>query len=195
MKHFLVIPTVFTLALAAAGSAAAEPASSGSGDVSQLEGQLVPVGDTNRYQYSYKKFNASTNPFGLITGSYGASLSYAPHERFAVRGDVNYYQPTGGDVRGFELGIGAPVYFRKIYSGVFLEPGVIVRSLSADDSDASATVFGPQVLLGYHWYWDSGLNVAIAAGVGRNWNSSKSEEFENYDELFGNAYLRFGYAF
>jgi hypothetical protein len=194
-----ITPLIASLTLVALTHAAnaqpAEQAPADDKDVSELNGQLVPVGEENRFRHSYKKVNVSTNPLGIIVGSYGLSASYAVNPRVAVRGDINYYKPIGGDESGFELGFGAPVYFRKMYSGLFLEPGVILRRLSAGDMDETATVVGPQALVGWHWYWDSGLNLAIAAGVGRNWNNSDSEEFDDYDELFANGYVRFGYAF
>jgi hypothetical protein len=161
-------------------------------DISTINSQLVEVGDHNRYRFSYRKWNVSTNPIGLVIGSYGASLSYAFSEHVALRGDLNYYEPVESDASGFEVGVGAPIYFRKMYSGLFLEPGVISRKLTS--SEDGATTVGPQVLVGYHWYWDSGFNVAAAAGVGRNWNTSDEDEASE-PELFPNAYLRFGYAF
>jgi hypothetical protein len=170
-----------------AGTAAAEtqpPAA-----VSQINGQLVPVGEHNEYLYTYPRWNVSTNPVGWILGLYGASVSYAVHPNIALRADVNYFRPVESDERGFELGVGAPIYLRRVYQGPFLEPGVIVRQLENSYGDAS-TVFGPQVLVGWHWTWDSGLNVAAAVGVGRDWSTSAE-----YEKLFANGYLRFGYAF
>lgn len=34
-------------------------------NISQINGQLVEVGNHNKYDYSYKKFNIGTNPFGV----------------------------------------------------------------------------------------------------------------------------------
>lgn len=161
-------------------------------DISTINGQLIEVGDHNRYRFSHRKWNVSTNPVGLVVGSYGASLSYAFSEHIALRGDLNYYDPVESDESGFEVGIGAPIYLRKMYSGLFLEPGVISRKLSSGGE--STTEVGPQVLVGYHWYWDSGFNVAVAAGVGRNWSADDEGEAAE-PELFPNGYLRFGYAF
>jgi hypothetical protein len=174
-----------------APAAATAPAS----DVSTLNGELVPVGEANRFRYSHPRWNVSSNPLGWIIGSYGASVSYAPLSQVAVRGDVSYYRNEGD--RGFELGLGAPIYFRKMYSGFFLEPGLTFKVLSNDDSGTRerTTVVGPQVMLGWHWFWDSGLNVAAALGAGRNWNSSSSGTFDDYNEIFPAYYLRFGYAF
>lgn len=205
MKSNLIFSTMAALLLSAAATAHAEPtaavahtgtAVSGQEDVSQINGQLVEVGDHNRYRRTYRKINVSANPVGMIVGVYGVSASYAMHPNFALRADFNYYAPLGEDEQGVEVGVGLPVYFRKVYSGLFLEPGLMVRQISDNSSDASTTQFGPQVLVGQHWYWDSGLNLAVAAGLGRNFNTNQeSEEFSDDEEIFFNGYVRFGYAF
>lgn len=159
-------------------------------DISTVNGQLVEVGGHNRYRFSHPKWNVSTNPIGLMLGFYGASLSYAITDHIALRGDLNYYAPVESDTTGTEVGVGAPIYFRKMYSGMFIEPGAIVRTESSGDSTV-----GPQILLGYHWIWDSGFNAAAAFGFGRNWNTDASDEFAEDEELFVNGYLRVGYAF
>jgi hypothetical protein len=170
-------------------------------DVSEIHGQLVPVGDHNQYTYDFKRWNVSTNPIGLIVGSYGLSLSYGVGQNLALRGDVNYFAPPKGGATGFELGVGAPIYLRKTYQGLFVEPGLIVRHLNIDADaengivEETATTFGPQVLLGWQKTWDSGFNVAIALGMGRNFSASDSKNDEVDRTFFGNGYLRFGYAF
>lgn len=175
-------------------SAAAVAEQTRTDDLSTINGQLVEVGEHNSYRYSYKTWNVSTNPVGLMLGFYGASLSYAVTDHVALRGDLNYYDPAGGgEGTGFEVGAGAPIYFRKMYSGMFLEPGVISRSMTS--GDMTTTTVGPQVLLGYHWYWDSGFNTALAFGFGRNFSTDGTDEFAVNDEVFVNGYLRVGYAF
>jgi hypothetical protein len=49
------------------------------------------------------------------------------------------------------------------------------------------------VLVGWHWTWDSGLNMALAAGVGRNISAS-DDDFEE-ESIFPNGYFRIGYTF
>jgi hypothetical protein len=170
------------------------PAGGDGSDLSHIRGTPVPVGEHNEYYYRYRRINLSTNPLGWMLGIYGVSASYGLTNHIALRGDVNYFDFLGGDETGFEFGAGLPIYFRRTYSGVFLEPGFIVRQFGEEQNDI--TTLGPQVLVGWHWMWDSGLNLAIAAGVGRNWSDEESE-FTDYDEEepFVNGYLRFGYAF
>jgi len=93
---------------------------------------------------------------------------------------------------GYELGLGVPIYLRRTYSGPFLEPGVIVRQISY--SHDSSTVYGPQVLIGWQWMFDSGLNVAVAVGAGRDWSTHQVDDYSD-EKVFANGYLRFGYAF
>ncbi|HET6612033.1 MAG TPA: hypothetical protein VFG83_08600 [Kofleriaceae bacterium] len=163
-------------------------------DLSQINGNPVPVGEHNEYYYSFPRFNLSANPLGWVVGLYGVSASYAVHDQVAIRGGVTFLDPVGSDETGVELDAGVPIYFRRVYSGVFLEPGIMVRHLKEQSGDAiyEEEVAGPQVLVGWHWRWDSGLNVAVAVGMGRNLaGDSSSDEAE----VFGNGYLRFGYAF
>lgn len=195
--------TVTTLALIAATAAAskaalaqpaqapAQPVDSSEkprGALSHINGVPVPVGDHNQYYYETPKTNLSANPLGWAFGFYGVSASVAVHDHVAIRGDVTYYD--WGDINGTEVSIGAPIYFRRVYSGLFLEPGFMVRNMR--DSDGDDTTIGPQALVGWHWMWDSGLNFAVAFGGGRELRSGKND-FE--DEPFINGYMRFGYAF
>jgi hypothetical protein len=173
-------------------------------NVSNINGQLVKVGESNEYLKSYKKWNVSTNPVGMMLGYYGLSVSYAINDNIAVRADVNYMNPLGNDyVTGVEVGVGVPIYFRRTYQGLFLEPGFVSQTFSATtcpdggcsasgDSSDTITMFGPQMLVGWHWSWDSGLNFALAAGAGRNWG--KSNDW-NDPGVFPNGYMRFGYEF
>jgi hypothetical protein len=199
MIAFLVVSATATATTAQAQPAPAPlrpaevDAQNRADDISTINGQLIEVGDHNRYRFSHKTWNVSTNPIGVVLGFYGASLSYALTSNIALRGDINYYSPIESSTNGFEIGVGAPIYFKKVYSGMFIEPGVISRSTSS--GGPSTTTVGPQVLLGYHWYWDSGFNTAFAFGAGRNVSSDDSDEYGADNELFVNGYLRVGYAF
>lgn len=166
------------------------PGSDGS-DVSHINGQLVKVGEHNEYYYTFRRTNLSANPLGWIFGIYGASVSYGFSQNVAIRGDVNYFAPPEGELRGTELGVGLPIYLRRTYQGPFLEPGFIVRNFRDGDGDSIESEVGPQVLVGWHWSWDSGLNLAMAFGAGRNWSTEDDVD----STIFPNGYLRFGYAF
>lgn len=162
-------------------------------DLSEVNGYPVKVGEHGEYRYSYPKWNVSSNPLGWIVGSYGLSLSYATHANLAVRGDISYANFGDDDYSSKKLNLDLPIYFRKVYHGVFLEPGLSAQK--RDDEFEDATLFGPQVLVGWHGLWDSGLNISMAGGVGRNWSGSNAEVYEDDLDVFINGYLRFGYAF
>ena len=189
MRVVRLVPLVLAQLALAPKAFAEEPASEPSQDLSTLNGQLVPVGDHVQYHHSFKPWIVSTDPLGWILGSYGASVSYGFTENLALRFDANFISPVDTSERGFEIGVGVPIYFRRTYLGAFLEPGFIVRGDFI--SGNATTIFGPQVLVGWHWSWDSGFSVAAAVGVGRDWSSNSDSD----GGLFPNAYLRFGYAF
>jgi len=191
MKNILTV-LLFSSALLTTGSVHAQPSTDSattaatttipSSDISTLHGELVPVGDQNKYRYSYRRYNISVNPLAMMLGWYQGSASYAIHANLAIRGDVTYFRPVGSDNEGIQIGVGLPVYFKKVYSGLFIEPGFVVRNI--DES-----VAGPQVLAGYHWIWDSGFNVSAATGLGRDISTGGN------DQIFVNGYLQAGYAF
>jgi hypothetical protein len=185
---FLVLP-LFSMA------STTEPES----NVSTLNNQLVKIGEKNEYLYDYKKYNISVDPLGLIIGNYYISGSYAFHPNVAAKLDLGYsYEPWGVDLEGFGAIASVPFYFRKVYLGFYLEPGVAFYSVKGTKEKISATAFGPQMLVGYHWYWDSGLNLSLAGGVQRNFLSSKNKDndtFDNYSKFRATGYFRAGWAF
>ena len=191
---------------AAAAPAATTRAAESTDGVSEVHGQLVKVGDHTQFENQTKQWNVSTNPLGLIYGSYGLSVGYTLNSNVALRADVNYIDALHSDDSAFELGLSAPIYFRKTYLGLFIEPGVAMQRLhvEAGTNDAGEPIkeetvimVGPEMLIGYHWSWDSGLNVAIAAGLGRNFNTSGSDSNDDRanPDFFPAGYLRVGYAF
>lgn len=199
----VVTPVAPGTAAPAATAPAGQPQNHDWNNVNNINGQLVKVGETNDYLKTYRRWNISTNPIGMILGFYGVSVSYGINNNIAIRGDINYMNPAGNDeVTGVEVGVGIPIYFRRTYQGLFLEPGLISRTYSdkscydyecSSHGDVTSTTFGPQMLVGWHWTWDSGLNFALAAGAGRDW-STKDTEY-NEPGIFANGYMRFGYAF
>lgn len=183
--------------------AAPPPATHAWSDVNHINGQVVKVGETNDYLKAFRKTNISSNPIGWIAGFYGLSVTHAVSDHVALRGDVNYINPIEDDnTEIFEAGVGVPLYLKRTYQGPFLEPGLIVRSSSRPDyydgsgnhSTGAEVSGGPQMLFGWHMTWDSGFNVAAAAGVGRNL-AADDDEYDYDSELFFNGYFRVGYAF
>ena len=164
-------------------------------NVSHVNGHPVPVGERGNYLYKWKKTNVATNPIGWIFGIYGLSVSQAMTDNIAIRGDANIVSIDG--TSGYELGASVPIYFKRVYQGPFIEPGLIIRG-SNDNYDCDYTYedcmesnafVGPEVLFGWHWTFDSGLNVAFALGAAR------SIEHREYDSIQPAGYFRVGYAF
>ena len=163
-------------------------------NVSHINGQLVKVGERGDYLLKYKKTNIATNPIGWMFGIYGLSVSHAMSDNVAIRGDANIIEIQGDS--GYEVGISAPIYFRRVYSGPFIEPGIIARGFSNSCGDCGSSddsMVGPEILFGWHWTFDSGFNVAFAFGAARSMSSSNSEYSSSSDPQPA-GYFRIGYA-
>ena len=166
-------------------------------NVSHINGQVIPVGEHGNYVYKWKKTNISSNPVGWLTGFYGVSVSHAVHDNVAVRVDANLIKIPNSNVSGYEFGASAPIYFKRVFQGPFLEPGVILRDIQDNGNDGlsasgmssgSKPSIGPSVVVGYHWTFDSGLNLAAAIGIMRNVDADD-------DGIEPSGYFRVGYAF
>lgn len=153
-------------------------------NVSHVNGMPVPVGQRNDYLYTFRRTNISANPVAWMFEVYGLSAAVAVSNNVAIRGDITYYGWGDGAT---EVSVGVPIYFRRTYQGPFLEPGVMSRRY--DNGDET----GPQVLLGWHWMYESGLNLAVAFGAGRDF--SKDTDGYSDDTPFPSGYIRIGYAY
>jgi hypothetical protein len=157
-------------------------------NVSHINGQIVKVGERGDYLLGWKTTSIATNPLGWIVGFYGLSVSHAVHDNVAIRvdGNVFSFENTGG----YEVGVSAPLYLRRVFQGPFLEPGVIARNFdSCEDCGSRPASVGPEVLFGWHWTFDSGFNVSTAVGAMRNLNHSGGGS--NVEPA---GYFRVGYA-
>ncbi|HSD90742.1 MAG TPA: hypothetical protein VLB44_24625 [Kofleriaceae bacterium] len=163
-------------------------------NVSHINGVPVKVGERGDYLYKFRKTNIAANPFGLFFGLYDISVSHALGQNLAAS-----FAFTAVD-DWYQLSATLPLYFRRAYSGPFLEGGLLIRSektysYAYDCIDCSSTMSetwsGPQMMFGWHWTFDSGLNVAFAGGVAKRM-TGQNQYGENTE---GNAYFRVGYAF
>ena len=169
-------------------------------NVSHINGQVVPVGERGDYLYKAPKTNIASNPIGWMMGFYGISISQAVGTNVALRGDANLVDVSGSSTKGYELGASLPIYFKRVYHGPFIEPGLIVREFDERNDEAfgdqvvenRATV-GPSVVFGWHWTFDSGLNVAAAFGLMRDMNRQQME-YDSDSDLEPSGYFRVGYA-
>lgn len=183
------------------------------GNVSHINGTPVKVGERNDYLYTLKKTNVSANPFGPFFGYYDLGVSQAMSQNIALSGSLAYYdKSTDYDSRSmFQLTASAPIYFRRTFSGPFLEPGLIYRSSSSSDNYAygacatgsycgsnmsTHTWFGPELLFGWHWNFDSGLNISWAFGLAKHVSDSNNDgSTTSSDNPDVNGYFRVGYNF
>lgn len=172
-------------------------------NVSHINGQIVKVGERNEYLYNYKKTNISGDPFGPFFGIYDLAVSHGITQNLAVSGSFMGWSFDHGDSTGYQLTVSMPIYLRRTFSGPFLEPGVIVRSTTSNydtsydctdcgSSDNTDSWAGPELLFGWQWTFDSGLNVAYAAGVAKHMGTNDMSSSDGTDF---NAYFRVGYAF
>ena len=164
-------------------------------NVSQINGQIVPVGDHNQYLYSFKHTNLSVNPIGLLFGYYDASASFAVSNNIALTASATIIHLPGDTATASEFSASAQIYLRRAYSGPYIEPGVVVAtgSDSCDDCDntTTTTLAGPEMLLGWSWMYDSGFNIQTAFGVARNFNNNGDDS----TDVIPVGYFRVGYAF
>lgn len=167
-------------------------------NVSHINGVPVKVGERQDYLYKPKKFNIATNPFGYFFGYYDIAGSMALGQNLAASVAI-----TGWDQdysTGYQLSATLPLFFRKTFSGPYLEGGLLIRETKHDWYDdcydctyASSSMdtdswVGPQLLFGWQWTFDSGLNVAFAAGVAKQMGNDDQD-------TDANGYFRVGYAF
>jgi hypothetical protein len=170
------------------------------GNVSHINGVPVKVGERQDYLYKPKKYNLSVNPFGLFFGYYDASASMSLNSNLAASVAISGWD-FGDNDQGYQISATLPLYFRKTFSGPFLEGGLLIRTTDEYNDDyyaydcvdcsssmSSESWVGPQLLFGWHWTFDSGLNTSFAFGVAKRLDGSDND-------TDGNAYWRVGYAF
>ncbi len=169
-------------------------------DVSHINGVPVKVGERGDYLYKLKKTNISGNPFGPFFGYYDIAVSRALGQNVAATVAISGWDMDSGYTQGYQISATVPLFFKKTFSGPYLEGGLLLRTdtsegyyyddygyeASYSSMDTQAWI-GPQLLFGWQWTFDSGLNVAFAVGVAK-----RMSEDANTD---GNGYFRVGYAF
>jgi hypothetical protein len=167
-------------------------------NVSHINGVPVKVGERGDYLYKFKKTNISGNPFGPFFGYYDLAVSHALNQNLAASVSVSGWDMDDGYTQGWQLSATLPLFFRRTFSGPYLEGGLLMRTDTSESdygyySDCydctmdSRSWVGPQLLFGWQSTFDSGLNVALAFGVAKHMNGDK--------ETDGNGYFRVGYAF
>jgi len=110
-----------------------------------------------------------------------------------------YIWLTDPDIWGIGTSLSATIWFAKVYSGVYVEPGAQIhygktKGGSGIFGNVSGVFGGPYLLFGYGWFWDSGFNVNLGIGpiyyFGKELSSSAV-----YDGPSFVGKLMLGYAF
>jgi len=170
-------------------------------NVSHINGQLVKIGERHEYLVKFRKTNISANPFGPFFGLYDVSAAYGMSQNVAIAGSIGGYSKPNSSSTMFQFTASAPIYLRRTFDGPFLEPGIIYRSTSSgsDGYMSSRTWAGPELLFGWHWNFDSGLNISWAVGVAKHMSDNDTDssgyDYNESDKTDVNGYFRFGYNF
>jgi len=114
------------------------------------------------------------------------------------------WSTNNGYHSGYQFAATLPIYFKKTYSGPFLEGGLVIHNESTNDSvyaldcagcstSSTQNWVGPEVMFGWAWMFDSGLNVSAAFGAAKR-ISTNNMDTSSSDPLPA-GYFRVGYAF
>lgn len=176
-------------------------------NVSHINGSIVPVGERNQYLYSYKKNNLQSNPIAWMFGYYQIAGSHALSQNIAASLEISGWSTDHGNESGYQIAPTLQVYFKRTFSGPFLEGGLVIHH---DDNsyayydcyDCSSSTpmsttrdwVGPEVMFGWAWMFDSGLNISAAFGAAKRMQDSQSSTYSS-DEPEPVGYFRVGYAF
>jgi hypothetical protein len=171
-------------------------------NVSHINGSIVPVGERNQYLYAYKKNNLQSNPIAWMFGYYQIAGSHALSENIAASLEVSGWSTDHGNESGYQVAPTLQVYFKRTFSGPFLEGGLVIHHDDASGyaydcydctSGTSSDWVGPEVMFGWAWMFDSGLNMSAAFGAAKRMDSQSSEY--SSDDPVPVGYFRVGYAF
>jgi hypothetical protein len=185
--------------------APAAPQNESWNNVSHINGSIVPVGERNQYLYAYKKNNLQSNPIAWMFGYYQIAGSHALSQNIAASLEISGWSAEHSNDSGYQIAPTLQVYFKRTFSGPFLEGGLVIHhdNNSQDyyydcydcaNPSMSRDWVGPEVMFGWAWMFDSGLNVSAAFGAAKRMQDSQSSEYSSDDpEPVG--YFRVGYAF
>lgn len=191
-------------ALASNGASNGAPMTNNWSDVSHINGTVVPVGEHNNYLNTYKKVNLSGDPIAMMFGYFQFAGSYAVSQNVALQLQLSAWSMSHGNDAGTEFALSAPIFLKRVYSGPFIEPGIVVHNDNNYDSydcydctyssptTMTRTWVGPEMLVGYSWLFDSGLNMTAAVGASKKLSDNTGSSSDDPDFA---GYFRVGYAF
>jgi hypothetical protein len=168
--------------------------------------------------HAERRTTISTDPIGLVAGTYALSITHLIASRVALRADGALTADVGPTSGPQQLGLGAQVFLHTTAQGPYLEGGLVARHESVSQagfgylggdpmpgagglgggpiagygSNATHVVtFGPAVHVGWqHTFEQSGMMLAAAIGATRTWASAPA----GVERVAGTSYLRAGFA-
>jgi hypothetical protein len=208
-------PMAVAAPIAAPGTAEMPPAPAAPqneawSNVSHINGSIVPVGERNAYLYAFRKNNLQSNPIAWMFGYYQIAGQHALSQNIAAGLDISGWSTEHGSESGYSIAPTLQVYFKRTFSGPFLEGGLVIHHDSSDNAyydcyscSGSATSMshdwmGPEVMFGWAWMFDSGLNISAAFGAAKRMTDSQQQNdpyASSSDEPDPVGYFRVGYAF
>ncbi|MBA3454420.1 MAG: hypothetical protein H0T42_15115 [Deltaproteobacteria bacterium] len=155
----------------------------------------------------------STDPIGIVSGTYALSITHKIAKRVALRADGSLAADVGQMSGPQQVGIGAQVFLHSAGRGAYLEGGLVARheqtwaagvgylgsdqmtsglggSLGWYPGTTHVVTFGPAVHVGWQHAFDSGMMIAAAIGATRTWASDPA----GIQRVASTSYLRVGYA-
>ncbi|MEO6773522.1 MAG: hypothetical protein ABI467_10945 [Kofleriaceae bacterium] len=199
-------PASVTTSIAPPGAAEMPPAPPAApqneawSNVSHINGSIVPVGERNQYLYAFKKNNLQSNPIAWMFGFYQIAGSHALSQNIAASLELSAWSYDHGNSAGYQIAPTLQVYFKRTFSGPFLEGGLVIHHDNTSNdiyydcydcaNTSSQDWVGPEVMFGWAWMFDSGLNISAAFGASKRMQDSQSSA--DPDPA---GYFRVGYAF
>ena len=120
-----------------------------------------------------KFINIETSPISLLLGYINVGVDVKVLNRITVSPEVGYLGVEINNVKvsAMNYGLGFHYYFSgpALSSGAYVHPLYSRYLLEAEDgyNEASIGFHSIGATLGYHWIWDSGFNMKLAAGLQR----------------------------
>jgi hypothetical protein len=130
---------------------------------------------------------AVSSPLGWLGGSFGGSVYVALDRHHALRGNVAFFENSGGLalIAAIEAGVGHSAsgrirdagaawvwYPRRLWDGFTFEAGVLVRERNTrrepefdDITRIASTTYAARAQLGWSWQLGARAFVSIAAGL------------------------------
>ncbi len=141
---------------------------------SYVAGPLIDI------ETDYPRFTVAIDPILLSLGVVSVSSSYSLSRHVAVRGDFTYLKAQREEGLMFAT-LGAPLYWKQVYSGMFIEPHIKFGSFFQNDFT------GLGVNAGWTWLQDEVVVITIAVGGAKG--------LSNPAQVVPTGYLRAGVAF